>query len=404
MPNRLCPLRGKSKPSDPALLSASWAILRRVSLSIVLISLILGMGYAEAATDKRVALIIYNAQYKNLKPLTNPANDAALITSKLRELHFEVQLEHDLANATEFQRALEEFAKKLDKNTDALFYYAGHGFEFNGGTDLIGIDAKLQSEASVPVETYPLYSVIKTIERRASIALIFWDGCRDNPNPLAKVLQMAQSEASPSVRDSSVTIPPRPGDTLIVFSQAPNKPALDGEGKFSPFAEALAAHIAAPDLEVQSMLTLVTADVVEKTKSYRVPKRLSDLKRIFYFNARGNEQVAYEAEAKSSSAKMALAEQPLNQKSFTILSSEGPQDATSVPATRSPAIIQDNAPPAVTADAQSNPPVDAIGTGQGSSDVVVTGNIAQSAIMRKLRIAPNVSYWQSAATMASFGL
>jgi hypothetical protein len=43
-----------------------------------------------AAAEKRVALVIGNAEYQNAPPLRNPSNDATDIAAKLRELGFDV--------------------------------------------------------------------------------------------------------------------------------------------------------------------------------------------------------------------------------------------------------------------------------------------------------------------------
>jgi uncharacterized caspase-like protein len=84
-----------------------------------------------AATGNRRALIIANAGYHHTVPLKNPLNDAALIERKLREIGFDVQFKKDLS-AREFSEVLNEFSSGLDKESEVLFYYAGHGFQFNG--------------------------------------------------------------------------------------------------------------------------------------------------------------------------------------------------------------------------------------------------------------------------------
>jgi len=153
-----------------------------VFLRSLIILLLLGSACEQghAADNKRLALIIANSLYQNAPVLKNPSNDAKVVAQKLHELGFDVQVETNL-DAKGFSRIIQGFSSKLDKNTDALFYYAGHGLEYLGENYLVGVDAKLQSEATVQFETFRLNTVRSLIEQKASTTLIFWDGCRINP-------------------------------------------------------------------------------------------------------------------------------------------------------------------------------------------------------------------------------
>ena len=67
------------------------AILR---LAIVITAYVVAVtGEAGAAGLKRLALVIANADYVHTPALNNPLKDAGLISGKLKELGFEVQLE-----------------------------------------------------------------------------------------------------------------------------------------------------------------------------------------------------------------------------------------------------------------------------------------------------------------------
>jgi len=351
---------------------------------------LLGVSSADAAINKRVALVIANAEYLHTKTLKNPANDAELIVGKLQGLGFQVQIEKNL-DARGFSRAIQTFSSTLSKDTDALFYYAGHGLQFNGENYLVGIDAKLENEATLQFETFRLNTVISLMEAKAGTTLIFWDGCRNNPLADGLLLlgrSVSISESSPAVRGAA-PIPPRRGDTLVVFSAEPGKFALDGQGNFSPFAEALANHIGTPDLEIETMLKRVTADVQETTKSYQSPQRLSQLTKEFYFYRQENARAAYEEELETLRAKVAQLEQPAPEKHFAILSSDQTIAQQTSPLTRSAATAPSPNVPVISAGAQDVPPVPASEPNGAPSDVVVTVNMGQSTIIRRLRISPD---------------
>jgi hypothetical protein len=59
--------------------------------------------------------------------------------------------------------------------------------------------------------------------------------------------------------------------TLIAFSTAPGAVALDGDGRNSPFTEALVRHLATPGLEIRQLMTRVRRSVVEATGGQQVP-------------------------------------------------------------------------------------------------------------------------------------
>jgi WD40 repeat protein len=417
-------------------------------LRIVLALCLFGVGCAKATDNKRLALVIANSKYQHTATLKNPPNDSDLIAGKLRGLGFQVQVEHDL-DAKAISRVIQDFASKLDKNTDALFYYAGHGLQYRGENYLVAVDAKLESEATIQFETFRLNTAMSLIEGKASTALIFWDGCRNNP--LANGMQIALTvvtDSSPAVR-ASAPIPPSRGDTLVVFSAEQGKFALDGSGDLSPFAEALAKHVATPNLEIEAMLKRVKADVLAKTKGQQ-PEVLSQLAKEFYFNQQESDQLVYKQELDALRKKLDQLEHPAPDKHFEIVASEAvakqgspltqttpteaPSPASSPTAGSkssaqqesplpkiTPAVVPSATPspsspanaklasrqetpssrpaPTVAPSATPRPPASAgettnqamPGTEPNTSrkDVIVSVNSGQSTIIRKLRIAPD---------------
>jgi len=86
--------------------------------------------------------------------------------------------------------------------TVALFFYAGHGIEVGDRNFLIPIDAELKElkqEIDLDFQAVPVDVVLRQIETRARVGLVFLDACRDNP--LARSL--ARSLRSRTVSVSS---------------------------------------------------------------------------------------------------------------------------------------------------------------------------------------------------------
>jgi uncharacterized caspase-like protein len=79
-----------------------------------------------AQSFKRLALVIGNDYVGTPFELKSPIRDAKAMTETLRKLGFHV-LYQENANLAEMNKAIEAFLKKLDKQTDGLFYFSGHG-------------------------------------------------------------------------------------------------------------------------------------------------------------------------------------------------------------------------------------------------------------------------------------
>src|SRR5690348_6443496 len=74
-----------------------------------------------AGSDKRIALVIGNSNYK-AAPLRNPVNDARAMAAALQSLGFEV-IKRENAGQREMNQAITEFANKLQiTNGVGLFY------------------------------------------------------------------------------------------------------------------------------------------------------------------------------------------------------------------------------------------------------------------------------------------
>ncbi len=346
------------------------APIRRAWIAIVvaLITLAASFTFADSAVAKRMALVVANVDYLHTPVLANPAHDTDLIVRKLEQLEFKVEHKKNL-DAKQFLKAIEDFSSSLDKESEALLYYAGHGLQYKEQNYLVGVDATLKSEAALPFETFRLDSILNQLEAHAGTSIVFWDACRNNP--LADELLRSISTITPNpllvVRGGAAPQPQRRGNTLIVFSAEPGKFALDGRGELSPFAEALGKHIATPDVEIEVMLKRVTEDVITSTKNYQLPQRLSQLTREFYFNRQSSAERAYKEESARIAAKVEqLNQRPSPIKHFSIIGTH--QVAVSPSSQRTP-----------TRDAGQND--------FRQPNVMVAVNFLESTVIRKVRIA-----------------
>ena len=235
-----------------------------------------------AVAERRVALVVGNAQYLHTSALPNPRNDAQDMAAVLSRLRFDVTVGYDLDQAG-FARSMETFARALDGADVGLFFYAGHGLQISEKNYLVSTGARLDTTFMVSAETIELDAIVRMMESKAPTNLIFLDACRNNP--LAENLKrsLAALSRSTALGRGLARVEPSGRDTLIAFSAAPGQEAADGRSRNSPFTASLLRHISQPSLEVSVMLKHVAAEVREETRNAQHPQQVSDMTKTFYF-------------------------------------------------------------------------------------------------------------------------
>jgi uncharacterized caspase-like protein len=228
---------------------------------------------AASLTEDRVALVIGNAAYRRL-PLDNPVNDARLIASRLTQAGFKVALKENLDRAG-MLTALREFGARLNENTIALLYYAGHGLQLRDHNFLIPTDADILTEAEIPIQGMDLSFFLDQMSKAKSrVNIVILDACRDNPfagDRQSSVQGLAQMDA--------------PVGTLLAFATAPGKQAPDnlGAATNSVYTAQIAKQLLVPGLPVELMFRRVREAVVRETRQLQIPWEHSSLVGEFAF-------------------------------------------------------------------------------------------------------------------------
>lgn len=226
---------------------------------------------AEAGQGRRIALVIGNSSYKE-SPLGNPANDARDVALKLRKLGFDVIQRID-ASQKEMNRAITEFGDRLNADTVALFYYAGHGVQVRGKNYLIPVDAQISGESSVRAESVDVDTVLDQLAG-SDLNIVILDACRNNPfERRFRSLSggLAQMDA--------------PKGSLIAYATAPGKTAIDGTGRNGLYTQELLKQLDIVGQPVEAVFKNVRRAVARATSDQQVPWESSSLTGDFYFNA-----------------------------------------------------------------------------------------------------------------------
>ncbi len=245
-------------------------------LSLFFICMLLLVCSSFTVARERVALVIGNAAYPS-EALTNPVNDAKAVAKVLKQLHFDVMLVTD-ANGEQMQDAIESFGEKLHKGKEAVFYYSGHGVQYNGDNYLIPVDA--MSRVLVPKHLPSFcrtldYVVQLMVGKGSDMNIVMVDACRDNPFKRFKDIGAEKGLASLSRKADG---------TLISYATAPGEKALNGTGGNSPYASRLVELMMKPNLLVEMMFKELRSKVVSDTDGEQTPWMEASLGGEFYFN------------------------------------------------------------------------------------------------------------------------
>jgi peptidoglycan hydrolase-like protein with peptidoglycan-binding domain len=246
---------------------------------IAILALAFLLGSIPSFAASRVAFLVGNSAYEYASALSNPVRDVALIGKTLEGLGFEVSLHNDLTRDG-IGRELSSFLKQHDGADVTLFYFAGHGMQFEGQNYLVGVDAKLETEFDISSEALDLERVVGMLERSSRASLVFVDACRDNP--LAdRFYKENYSETRALMTRGLAPIKTAHSGSMLTFSASPGQVAYDGD-EYSPFARALATHLPAENVEVLSLMKRVIRDVKVATTDKQTPLVTNDLTQEIY--------------------------------------------------------------------------------------------------------------------------
>ena len=220
----------------------------------------------------RVALIIGNSFYNSLPKLQNPSNDAQSMRRALIESNFDTTVYENL-DLKGMQDALRTFGNRLNKDTVGLFYFAGHGMEFEGENYLVPVNENIVKPYELATAAISMKLVTNTLKYADNeMSLVIVDACRNSG--------LGDSRG---VGDGFAVTRAAEG-MYIAFSTAPGMAALDGEGNNSPYTKYLSQAITESNGEsLETLFKKVRADVMRETEGRQIPWENSSLLGEFRF-------------------------------------------------------------------------------------------------------------------------
>ncbi len=223
---------------------------------------------AGAQQTARIGFVVGNADYGQ-SPLPTALNDAGLVAEALRSVGFEV-IEGANLNQVDFVLSFRKFLERAEAGgPDAVLfiYVSGYAFAFDADNYLVAVDAKLDRESDIPLETMRLSDLIRTLEGvPARTKVVAIDAARRLPFPLAT------AGLAPGLIAVEV-----PQTMLIGFSAAPGQLLADGAGPYGAYATATAEMVRAAGLDIAGAFTRIRARTHQLTEGQQTPWHVAAL-------------------------------------------------------------------------------------------------------------------------------
>ncbi|MBO6719683.1 MAG: caspase family protein [Rhizobiaceae bacterium] len=276
---------------------------------VAVFALLFAATMAVSATERRVALVIGNGAYTGAGQLRNTINDAGAMAEALEALDFEVTLATDIDRRSAID-AIDRFSQSLTGADVAFLFYAGHGMQIGGQNFLLPVDVDITSERALRYSAIDIGEVVDEMERRARVALVVLDACRDNPYVDVIARSVQDDRAARPLRGLS-TMQLSGRGAIVAYAAAAGAVASDGSGEHSPYTAALLAEIGQPGVEVGLMFRRAAGRVFESTRGDQRPELLVRLVDEVYLNpAPAIAVAAANVDRAPPAAQQAVEEQP----------------------------------------------------------------------------------------------
>jgi caspase domain-containing protein len=285
---------------------------RAAAMTLALVLLALSIAVPGTAQARRLALVIGNDSYQKASPLRNARADARAVAQALRQVGFQVTHKEDVT-LEQFKQALRSFKGQVEGGDEAVFYFSGHGVQFQGTNFLIPIDLDPESEDQVADDSVRLQRVLGDLQdQKPRFALAIIDACRNDP---------FKSNGRALGGRGLASTDPATGQ-MVMYSAGTGQEALDrlGPADSDPngvFTRVLVKEILRPGVSAREMLNNVRDKVVVLARSVnhdQVPAIYDQVIGNYYF-VPGGEAPASAAPAGSgpvAPVQVARAEQILH--------------------------------------------------------------------------------------------
>jgi WD40 repeat protein len=231
---------------------------------------------------RRTAIVLGEKNYVHAPALFNPENDAQDISDSLKRLGFDVATYFNTDLKT-MNVAIDNWCAGLKEYDVALFYYSGHGAEYNGENYLFPIDANPKGPSDLAYCTISANQILGRLdEYKRKFNIVILDACRNNPFTRSWSRNLNSKGLAQMSGNGS----------FIGFAASPGNTALDGDLRNGIYTEAILKNITVPDLTIDQIFTRVNSYVRNRTDGQQIPFKNSSLSVDFCFSVRHKEAIS----------------------------------------------------------------------------------------------------------------
>ncbi|CAF4207359.1 unnamed protein product, partial [Rotaria sordida] len=218
---------------------------------------------------RKLALVIGIGKYEHCEELQNPENDANDMSSILESIGFIVTKKLHLKRA-EMQHVLIDFENSIEQGDMVLFYFAGHGVQWEDQNYLILTDTPNLDGAALNEKAINAQNILDTLsDHNPYVTIFLLDCCRKYylRNPQVN----ARDPGASDPKSIGLKAMQKAG-SLIAFACAPGTIAIEGKGQRNGlFTKHLLNHIRTENEDIQMILRDVAREVKQESKSKQIP-------------------------------------------------------------------------------------------------------------------------------------
>lgn len=227
---------------------------------------------------ERYALVIGNSQYQQLTPLDNPRRDASAMAHALHKEGFQLidvdgrvmpepgpLLDLDVMR---FTYAVQAFADQIRDAEIAFIYYAGHGMQIDGRSQLLPVDAPLPNleldKRLLMLSRFAqsLDEILGLLDGKAELTIAVFDACREIPNLERELRAATRSATTAGPHRGLGRISSSGRSRIVAYSGGFGQLVSDGQDDdHSPYTAMLLRHLNDSDRSVEQVFLQVAHDL-----------------------------------------------------------------------------------------------------------------------------------------------
>ncbi|CAF3965288.1 unnamed protein product [Rotaria sp. Silwood1] len=232
---------------------------------------------ANLRRQNKLALIIGNSDYVCINKLTNPTNDAKQLSSLLKRIGFGNAKAQLNQTCVDMKHRSIDFQHLIHPNDIVLFYFAGHGVQWEDQNYLMPIDIpninKLDDDKKgdcLKMNAINAQDILNQItDRKPYVTIFLLDCCREyvlqNRNLKTRSINENNSK-------SGGLAAMHKAGSLIAFACAPGTVVDDRPNEEnSLFVKHLLKHLATPNEDIVNIARDVTHGVMEDSHEEQIP-------------------------------------------------------------------------------------------------------------------------------------